>query len=148
MIESAESLPAWHHMSRAKVIGGYYSGIDAGTPDYQEKINLPASSIEQAHYWLSYYADIYDVAGNVLELNMNESSTSALGGAIAPANAYLIDKKIDDGLASDGDIFTARGAAADGSSVCVSASVTAASATYSLQDETDSCRMMYWIEKD
>lgn len=142
---AGETFRAWHHLSISESIAGNYTGLDNGTPDWEPGINTPASGLEPRQYLMGYTGDIFDTAGNLIQLTQNASS-NGYSASITPADAYLIDKKIDDGAASTGDIFAIRGSDFTGSAgACVDDDFTAASASYILTDDSVSCRLILWL---
>jgi hypothetical protein len=138
-------------MSLSGIISGNYSGSDAGTPDYQAYINIPGSKGTEngSIYFLTYYSNFFSYSGNVLQLSgVMLSSNSPMGEALTPAEAHVIDTKIDDGFASAGNLYSIRSDAYNGvSGKCVDDDYSAASANYILTDTTVSCRVAYWLNK-
>lgn len=147
---STESIYAWRQMSLSGMIAGNYSGADAGTPDYQADINMPASTGAESGsiYFLTYYSSFFGASGNVLQLSGVMASNSPMGEALTPADAHIIDTKIDDGFASTGNVYSIRGDTYNGvSGRCVDDDYSVASANYLLTDATVSCRIAYWLNK-
>ncbi len=149
-----EDLRAWSHLTLSGFLSGSYSGAVVTTVStrYAPGANAPASKgIRSSGYEIIYMNNTpYQTKGTVIEFgSVTGSSSGHLDGQVLNAgDAYLIDKKMDDGKASEGGIYTARGNAYDSSSNCVSANAAAASATYTLTDTIISCRMLYWLEKN
>jgi prepilin-type N-terminal cleavage/methylation domain-containing protein len=109
MLPSTEAFRAWQHLSLSGIIPGNYTGHSGTLPggaygDFILDVNAPRSRISQIGYnvywWqssaLSYIRPVY---GNVLtigkELRGYESYNT---NAFTPAEAWSIDKKIDDGM--------------------------------------------------
>jgi len=145
-----ESLYAWRHLVLANMIIGDYSGADAGTPDYIAGTNVPSSqAYEGRHYFLSKFNNIFNTYGNILQFGSNQTDTKPWGASLTPADANIIDGKIDDGAPTTGDVFFFRGdeyAAINGS--CVDDTWDAASANAILTDNTVSCRLIVWLTKN
>lgn len=147
---TTESIYAWRQMSLSGMIAGNYSGADQGTPDHVANINVPTSIAAQSGsiYFLAYFSNVFASSGNVLQLSSVLAANSPHGEILTPADARIIDTKIDDGVASTGSIYTIRGdtyIATAGR--CVDAAYSTTSANYILTDNTISCRVAYWLNK-
>lgn len=146
---TTESLLAWQHLTLGNFIVGSYTGLDAGTADFSVNVNVPPSVIKPAYYFLSYNGDIFNTKGNFLQLGTSQNDTSPWGSALTPSDAYIIDKKIDDGKPTSGNIFFFRGdevKSDDG--FCVTGVFdTDNSADAILTDNTISCRLILWLDK-
>ncbi len=148
---ATESLKAWQQLALSGTIIGHYTGQDAGTPDWQSGVNVPAASIYNlGNYILFYVSNYFGTSGNALWLSaVTLPNTDPWEGAVKPADAYLIDKKIDDGVASTGNIYAARSSALHATAGrCVSSDYDNASGDYVLTDNTLSCRMFEWLSKN
>lgn len=140
-----EDLYVWEHLSKAKLIAGSYTGVMVTDPTvrYGAGTNAPNSEPFTIGLFAFYSSPtlVYNTGGNMLKL-------AALNGtipdnpAISAKDAYSIDVKIDDGLASAGMFFAIRSA-----TNCTSADSTAASANYNLSDTTIDCRLIYYQKK-
>lgn len=148
-----ESLRAWQQLTLSGMLVGHYSGIDAGTPDYQVDVNLPPSVVEGKHYFLSSTlpggTTTYGKTGVFLQFGSNQSDTLPWGSALTPADAYLVDKKSDDAKPDSGELYFFRGDefAADNTK-CVDQNYNQASGSPILTDNNVSCRMYLWLYKD
>lgn len=142
-----EDFQAWRQMALAGMISGSYTGVTAGATSYQAGVNMPASSIEGAYYQLYHWGPYFGTTGLFLALE-KFAANDAGGGALTPSDTHIIDVKIDNGIASTGNVYGHRGSDYIGASgKCVDADFSAASANYILTDTATSCRLFYWITK-
>lgn len=146
-----ENLRAWQHLALADMIVGEYTGIDNGDPDFAIDVNVPGGTDKQTYYFIDTVTgagDIYDTVGTKIQLGSSESAASPWGAALTPADTHIIDKKIDDGDASEGSVFAARSlAGASTANACVDANyTTASSADYVLTDNNETCRLILWLD--
>ena len=100
-----ERLRAWQHISLAGMVKGYYSGAGAS---YSIDVNVPPSVLDSGAYFFGTSSAIFNAReGARLRLSSYNGATSA--AVLRPAEALLVDKKIDDGTPDDGEIFILRG---------------------------------------
>ena len=107
-----EDMLAWLHLSKAKLLPGNFNGalITSGSP--ATGINIPAGKLPSAGYNLQYsnldsiYSYYNSLNGNSIRLINNYQMNYSV---ISPYDAYSIDKKIDDGVASSGKILSTPG---------------------------------------
>ncbi len=147
---TTEVVLAWQHLALANFITGSYTGRDAGTPDFVIDTNMPGSVIKSAHYLIEYNTDIFDTKGIFLQLGSNQTVALPWGSALTPADANIIDTKIDGGDGPvTGEIFFIRGdeVSADATKCVTGTFNVDASATALLADNTVSCRLILWLEK-
>jgi hypothetical protein len=98
---------AWQQLALSGLIAGKYTGI-SGTPIFQAGINIPASTaITGGIYSITWsYGVIYSTpAANVIQLSAISGDGGGDKSLLIAADAYLIDKKIDDGNPSAGKIL-------------------------------------------
>ena len=142
---SGEDLQFWKQLALAGFISVSYTGATTGTPSIGT--NSPKSLYENGGYQPFYASSYYSTSGNLLMLGslVNNSSGYINGVIMSPNDAYIIDTKIDDGMAAGGNLYVARG---NGASTCVSAAYDSITATYNLTDKTISCRLFWWLDKN
>jgi prepilin-type N-terminal cleavage/methylation domain-containing protein len=115
-----EMYRAWQHLANAGFIKGFYDGVNNASQatDDQSSIiglNVPGSRISGAGWTIrwngttsgdsSTYAAAY---GNVLMFGVRHGVTS--GPVLQPDEAYLIDRKTDDGMPGLGNVMTWKSA--------------------------------------
>jgi prepilin-type N-terminal cleavage/methylation domain-containing protein len=137
-----EDIQAWNHLGFAQLID-FYSESTSGvnTPGQ----TCPDSSINNAGYWFSsteyYGADLLGKQGNYISLASSNGGSELRGGALTPADAKTIDKKIDDGEADKGKVFTINATSTTG---CLK-NLTGTSGEYNLAQTEENCRLVYWL---
>ncbi len=107
-----EIMGFFEHLSKAGMIEGSYNGHG----DEEIGVNLPSSSIEQATFRPRCFENIDDYFNPPFIALMADTGDTILefrklgseGAALAPKDAYLIDKKTDDGYPGRGDLLGAR----------------------------------------
>ena len=148
-----EKVRAWQHLSLSHMIAGNYSGVDAGTPDFEIDTNVPASIVKGAYYMLGYiqlYNATLGRTGNALQLVTTENNASPTGAAITAADARIIDKKLDDSAnPASGQIYVLRAESArETANVCVTGDYTVeTSVDYVTSDVETSCRLLLWLQE-
>ncbi len=97
-----EEVYAWHHLELGQFLKKSYTGKPS-TPVHEPGVNVPASEHVEGGYGLRFDT----VHGNAANFIMLAGPTvSSLGGDIlSPYDAYTLDHKMDDGIASTGDIL-------------------------------------------
>lgn len=144
--DPTETVMFWRQLALAGFIPGTYSGAGPSVLG----VSVPKSVISGGGYDIDY-DPAYSTVGNFIEFGSLTGNWGGLvnGQVISPADAYLIDTKMDDGLAASGNLYTLRSVAYDATAnKCTSASGSAATATYVLTDKTISCRMFWWLDKN
>lgn len=109
----SEFFRAWQHLANAELLPGHYTGASAsgGSLDHEPGTNAPANSIGGGcMFWIDYRNDTHTFStlrgrqafwcGNDGGLNNSLSAPT-----LTPSEAYLLDKKIDDGKPSTGKVF-------------------------------------------
>lgn len=138
----------WNHLGNADFIANDYPIISGALVIDQ---NVPASSVTGAYYFASAAEDrnFYGLTDadnrNAIQLQGINSPT-AFSGAIDSKDAFYIDRKIDDGIASEGRVFVANENPSD-NDTCVDGDITSASVDYILTEEDSTCIVYYWLEK-
>jgi hypothetical protein len=138
-----EDLYVWEHLAKAKLIAGTYSGAVSGTR-YAAPVNAPNSEpfTTGVFSFYAYQALMYNTSGQALRLGSIATGLPT-GGFMLAKDAYSIDVKLDDGLASSGMFYTTRD-----TSGCTSADGTTASANYVMSDaDNATCQLFYWQKK-
>lgn len=155
-----ESTRAAQQLALAGMITGRYSGVTAGTPSWVRETNMPPTMFnEDSYYLFQYYSGVYSTAGNALQLSTTSSTPAPNGESLKAADVFAVDVKIDDGStsttagsatgASTGSVYAVRSmqyAATAGK--CTSNGIGSASAVYVLTDDTVSCRLVLWLNKE
>lgn len=147
-----ERVRAWEHLTLANMIIGDYTGASAGTPNHKPGANVPPSVIDSAFYFLATSSEsYYGVASGstYLQISQSDGTTSPHSAVMSPADVRVIDKKTDDGDADEGIIFALRGVdnGDNDPAECVTEKWDEATSAYILTDFSDSCRLIYWLEK-
>ena len=146
--ESNESYRFWQHLVNAGLIEGSYNGITQGSTAFSStSANSPAGKISNtlwfAWNWNLGYAtgngSLFSIEyGNYLLLGAPVANTLPSGSVLTPAETWNIDTKIDDGKPASGEVVNFY------TTACVTASSkTDFNATYSLDDNTKSCHVMF-----
>lgn len=146
-----EGFPFWQHLGFSNLIAGNYTGdlISGGAVPGQ---NVPVSAVYGGYISIPFDINsgpIYlgsDLTYTSININMgkdgnnpNSGSTIGGGGIISSQTAYLIDRKVDDGLADKGHW---RGEAIDPNSGVL---LDASCSSYSPSDNTTKCTFGYWF---
>ncbi len=141
-----EDLLAWKHLALAGLIGGSFTGTNIdGSTRYKLDVNAPASAaITDSIYSFAFQGGasvIYSTTGHAFHFG-TITTGNPTSAAMLSKDAYAIDKKIDDGLASYGNLYTIRAG-----SGCVDAVSSAASANYDFSSTVKGCHLLYWYKK-
>lgn len=124
--EREEHYLFWHHLQKAGLIGGTYSGAwDADCTGFCESshmpgVNAPVSALGNQTGWAAYFKGESDGSesnpnwflgqyGHILTFGSRHQGAAPNKPAISPAEAYGIDKKLDDGLPARGDVVVRAG---------------------------------------
>lgn len=105
----------WQHLALAGFIQGRFSGTGTGNGAVIGT-NVPASKLSGGGWTFFYYLnpDGIDVTtwpdfyGHIMTFGPNNSGTYTSGNIMSPAEMYLMDKKLDDGLPGTGKIRSVR----------------------------------------
>lgn len=146
-----EKTRAWQHLALAGLIEGSYQGTRS-TPVLLGT-EVPQSKISNAGYWFgvvpgNFYA-FTPPGKHYFEFARVTVNTWPNQGAISVQEAWGIDKKMDDGLASTGNILAFDGATestgkSDRFGECVDAPMAAISAHYIMTSEArQGCRLFF-----
>jgi hypothetical protein len=147
---TGEPIIFWRHLTLSGLIDGNYTGAIYSLSRYHKAgYNLPGSKSNDGMYYFYYHPSIFGKAANGLTLARAASGAASqpwANGILSSRDAQMIDVKMDDGLASSGMLYSARGDDYTGiANKCVSADFGVASATYTT-DYSDACRLFYWIK--
>ncbi len=141
-----EDFRSWQHLSLAKMVPGEYSGEDAGSPNYQPDVNIPSSSIGYSGYWLFYYGFYSRAAGNLIHVG-GINSKYPEGYFINTADAENIDRKMDDGLADGGNVYTRNAWVGNTEqTTCVTGAFDDPTSSYIMTNTEESCVMIFWLD--
>jgi prepilin-type N-terminal cleavage/methylation domain-containing protein len=137
-----EDIQAWNHLGFAGLIDFYSESSSGGnTPG----VTCPAASIDGSGYWFSstevITSSYLGAKGNFISLASKDGTSELIGGALTPADAQNIDKKIDNGIADNGKIY---GLDRPYSTGCLK-NLTATSGEYDLSQTDKNCRLVYWL---
>ncbi len=156
-VDSPENFSTWKHLELSKLIAGSYTGAIASGGYAVPGINVPKGAFNNSGYQIiSQYAAgaIYGRGKTENGIRFGRSGTAypahMNAGVISPGNAYMIDQKSDDGLASRGNIIAAASNFLGSNGICVTGPYTGAagSSNYIMTDTSDSsCVMQFWIGK-
>lgn len=116
-LDSTEQFLAWQHLANAGLIGGRYTGVTnvAGGYGIVAGQNTPASKLPNGA-WMLFTSNACADAGNVdyfvgcyktaLHFGGQNNNYHPGTGIITPAEAYSIDRKLDDGQPGNGNLRT------------------------------------------
>lgn len=149
--ETAETLNAWEHLSLAELLSSPMDGVPTPSSIIPGR-NMPRTPFGNGNgvYELrTHTTAIYGFTGHAIDAalaNIPATDSIAHFGLFTAKDAYTIDLKIDDGLASQGYMFASWGDNISTSS-CVDNNPSSGSATYQLNDTTASCRLHFWFDR-
>jgi prepilin-type N-terminal cleavage/methylation domain-containing protein len=138
-LTSNEETRAWQHLMFSGVISGYFSGTasSAGASDVQHTIgtNCPASKFPGGGY--AFRSGTYMQPNSQTYLTLGATMTNDIPWAVllTPPDAYSIDSKIDDGLATLGSFSGYHGSGG----TCYSGTA------YSVSTTTAQCYLVFDI---
>lgn len=149
-----ETLRFWQHLSNAGLLEIKFTGVpgSGGPGEGDVGVNVPASHLEGAgwsvNHWSYKTGDMAFFDGNYKHtfiLGGNYPSFMPAAAIISTEEAYDIDAKIDDGVASNGDIVTLYlDLATMASSTCHNgANVSDVTATYQITDLDARCLLIF-----
>lgn len=139
---ATEGFYAWEHLALSDLIVGGYDG----TPTVcTVGSNVPASAFIPAGYYLGNTADALDtgISGNYIGFGAERTGTTCDNAVIKAEDAYYIDSKIDDGVASTGGVLTNYGLDQTDSE-CITG--TSGTHDYQLTEEEPNCRIFFMLQ--
>ena len=142
-----EDVYAWQHLYLAGLIDQEITDIHGKTNNhYSPGKNAPVSEeINRGFYAFKYInKKIYATTGHALILGRKNHRGYPVSGILSSKDAFLIDKKYDDGKPFSGSIITVP---EDQSTGCVKKDPTGYYAEY-LQTTTINCVLYQWVDKD
>jgi prepilin-type N-terminal cleavage/methylation domain-containing protein len=148
---TAEALRSWQHLSLAREIETNFTGVPSPTRIIPGQ-NVPVAPVgngDIVYSFRTHSTAIYNFTGHsidVAKINSPDTDSVAHFGAFTAADAENIDRKADDGLASNGYIYASWGDDFSTSS-CVDNSIASSSATYQNNNATKSCRLHFWHDR-
>jgi len=107
-------------VGNAGLVSGSYTGIDAGTPDYQAGVNIPGTSFDGVVVYISYIGAnngnclgvhnraLFGVQDDFNLISFARMTNCPSAGFLKVAEAHGIDSKIDDGEADKGFFYSAN----------------------------------------
>lgn len=132
--DNNEPYRAWQHMGLAGLVEGYYNGIGFGAGNTAiSGVNIPAASIRYGGYCFIYGNLGAEPFRNMLLVGLQRSTGPNNGAIFKPEEAYLLDKKMDDGLPEKGVVISIKGE--DVTDECVVAG------EYNIQNNSVLCQM-------
>ncbi|MCH2546597.1 MAG: prepilin-type N-terminal cleavage/methylation domain-containing protein [Alphaproteobacteria bacterium] len=144
--DDRESLRAWQHLTLSGLYPSTFTGIwDGGL---KLNTNIPAAVIPQTgidvnfHEVSGAFAPVFGRNGNSIQLGSETTFPTWGGATFTPEEAYQIDKKFDDALASTGYFLTSTTGAVSVPN-CTSNRETSATGDYVLSNNARTCRI--WI---
>jgi len=154
-----EPLQFWNHMALAGLLKEVLDPNDAGTPDFQPGINVPATNFHDGMYVASFWGigfPIFNTNGNVIVV-ASAAATGYWEGMFTAREGFSLDKKMDDGRPATGFIYVDAGnASVPAGTFCGTqrwdwtptvGSQVHANVDFVLTDTTRSCRLWVWLDK-
>ncbi|PIR37102.1 MAG: hypothetical protein COV35_10920 [Alphaproteobacteria bacterium CG11_big_fil_rev_8_21_14_0_20_39_49] len=146
-----ETFRAWQHLSLSNLISRTFSGVSLGGTDLATPNDMYFSSTGKGKYFLD--------SANMM-FNRQKSNYAVLGTSVLGQNIWMptltvreaseIDRKIDDGVASQGKVFGATGLGTGSDTNCSeiynSASTGADYNTANLSNDTKYCVMAFYFD--
>ncbi|MCH2546852.1 MAG: prepilin-type N-terminal cleavage/methylation domain-containing protein [Alphaproteobacteria bacterium] len=136
-VSNEEQESVWEHLSKAKLVLGTYTGSYGS--GHEIGVNVPESSISGVGLRVSYGTQA-NRTGTQLIAATPVPSAIMNDGFLTPGEAFELDRKIDDGFASKGDIYGLP--ALGDASKCMDTSVTPM--TY-LTNDNKECAILKWL---
>lgn len=148
---NTEGAYIWHHLSLAGMYGSFER------PDTIAKmrtVGLTFPEIYEGSGLMSQYRcddegtnpDRYDICRNFLQLAAFYTTNHMVKGVIDPVTANQLDRKLDDGLASSGEVVTYP-QSVDTQTLCTTSNWDAPTggSDYILSNEQKTCRMAFFF---
>lgn len=143
---STESPLVWQHLALANLIKGTYSGVGANASP-KPGVNSPISPVKGATYVIRNSPAFLSLP-NYTKIDFGAVFTTteyhAANSALKVDEAYNIDKKIDDGVANRGFLYSIDGSNAISGS-CSAPWNTSGGANYNFSSPIIACRVSYTI---
>jgi len=141
----AEQIRGWQHLQLAEIFNSVEIEVSLGGR-YVVGYNLPTSDVKTAGYNVGYATNVYQKKyGNNIHFATDfDNGNNFAGGVITAREAKTLDKKMDDGEADNGNIYSTN---SWGSGGCTTQGYSnPAPSTYTLDSNTNTCRMYFWLE--
>ncbi|MFN7039018.1 MAG: type II secretion system protein [Alphaproteobacteria bacterium] len=138
-----EDTYVYQHLYLGGMLAEFYvGGLQSGTRKIIGK-NLPVSVYSAGTYDV-YTEGVYGISATFLEFgSFNGAFNQYANGPILNAiDAFYIDKKIDDGIAYKGNVFSIRSSSNLSNNTCVTNVYYSTPSNYILSDKSVTCRMM------
>ena len=138
-IDGDEDLYSWRHLGISGLYPGQFTGVVADTGlRFLTGTNAPASE----HYTNALFRfhaitnGLYATRGHAIQLGIPGTTGLPNTGVAKPKDAYAIDTKLDDGLATTG-MFVGS----DGTTPCINSQN-----AYALDSNDTGCNLVLWYE--
>lgn len=117
---SGESLLVWQHLHHGGLDSTAYTGALV-TDKVLTGVNVPGSLVEEGSY-RSFHQEtpLSGLSGNVIQFGRDNGQLSLREGALTPADALQIDRKLDDGALKQGLMVAVKDAAGEPCAALVS----------------------------
>ena len=148
---SAEQARFWQHLANAGLIEGNFTGILDATYTVVATKTSPPSKLDNNLWWVnnpgtqSGSASLFDGVYNNQIFIIGPHTSTTWTSSIAPADAWNIDTKMDDGMPGTGGVVGPWSNAYNptGANCTTAASSAAITATYNLSVSDKSCAI-FW----
>jgi prepilin-type N-terminal cleavage/methylation domain-containing protein len=140
-----EDMRSWQHLSLGGFIPGKYPGINPAnnTPSASDPVagyNIPKGKLSNSAYHLDNFT-VNSRNGNGIRIANAAKFSNAI---ISPADAYIIDAKIDDGLPTSGNFYATIGVDISATNACV---ITISGViNYNFQNNGKTCRIFIFFD--
>ncbi len=144
--DDTEILYTWQHLYLAGFIDSNLSGFSDGSPIFKPGINVPSSKI-QNNYFLIRSDVILSKDGTFIEYTKNSTNNQPYAGSFTPEDASYIDEKLDDKIASSGNIYAIEGKDSALNSCTTSENLSDLNKVkeYNLINKATDCRLVMWL---
>lgn len=130
-----EGYRAWQHLSQAEMIKGNFPGTASGNEAVIGE-NVPEATVKGSGYFFHYF-NLAPDKRNAITLGAFNSGTFNSNPALPPRDAEYIDRKMDDGLPRQGDVWAGGNG---GTGACYTGTA------YNLTSENTECILHFWLE--
>lgn len=143
---SAEVYRTWQHLSLAGLIEGSYTGTSVSTKAVAGR-NVPKGPISGSAYNMTSHQGWQDATGffQIMFGKENPGNTWADYAVLAPAQAYVVDAKQDNGVAGSGRIRGFEGAQFTPTATCATP-FDVPTSQYIRSTTTDACVLIFKLD--
>ncbi len=151
---TGETFQAWKQLAAAGLYPGTFTGLAGSAAGHHSVVgtNVPASkAVSKAGYSFYYYGTMSGTGywdgkyGNFIWFGKDSGSTTTDGLAIKPADAYNIDKKLDDGIPGIGKV-RAMGAGIGSCSTSGSSTASPSASAYYITNDSIACALGFMLD--